>query len=208
MNGYNRNVFVNCPLDEDYLPLLHPLVFTIITIGFTPRVAVEKLDSGQPRIMKICRLIGQCRFGIHDLSRIRASKRGEIFRLNMPFELGLDIGARVYNPRKHRSKRSLILEKEKYRFQAAISDLSNSDIKHHDGDPATIVRAVRNWFAENGVKGIPSASSIWYSFNDFMTDFYEKRTSEGFTDDDIYEMPLRELLDFMKSWKKRRTRRS
>ncbi|MDP2884816.1 MAG: hypothetical protein Q8P51_07340 [Ignavibacteria bacterium] len=126
----------------------------------------------------------------------------------MPFELGLDIGARVYNPKKHRSKRSLILEKEKYRYQAAISDLSNSDIKHHNGDPLTVVKAVRNWFAENGVKGIPSASSIWYSFNYFMGDFYDKRTSEGFSKEDIYEMPLRELLDYMKDWKDRRTKSS
>ena len=206
MTTYNKNVFVNCPFDEEYRPLLHPLIFTIIALGFTPRLALEELDSGQPRITKICRLIGHCRFGIHDLSRIRASKRGEIFRLNMPFELGLDIGARVYNPRKHRSKRSLILEKDKYRFQAAISDLSNSDIRHHNGEPAAVVTAVRNWFAENGLKGIPSASSIWYGFNDFMAEFYEKRTIEGFTDDDIYDMPLRELIDYMKRWKYRKAR--
>jgi hypothetical protein len=208
MTDYTRNVFVNCPLDEEYVPLLRPLVFTLISLGFTPRLALEELDSGEPRFVKICRLIRECKFGIHDMCRIKATKRGEFFRLNMPFELGLDIGARAFAPNKYGSKRFLILEKEKFRYQAAISDLSNSDIKSHNGNPSDVVKAVRNWFAENGYKGIPSASSLWYSFNDFMADFHQKRSKEGFTDKDIYEMPLRELLDYMKDWKDRRTRSS
>jgi hypothetical protein len=33
---------------------------------------MERSDSGEPRILKITQLIRESRFGIHDLSRIRA----------------------------------------------------------------------------------------------------------------------------------------
>lgn len=199
---YDKNVFVNCPFDEDYFPLLHPLLFTIIFLKFIPRIALERADSGEPRFNKICELIDNSMYGIHDLSRIRAAKKGEIFRLNMPFELGLDIGARIFNNTKHRKKRCLILEKEKYRFQAAISDLSNSDIKHHKGIAINVVKSVRNWFAENGFKKLPSTTVIWYNFTDFMDDYYERRIKEGFTKEDIYDMPIKEMIDYMYEWKK------
>jgi hypothetical protein len=28
--GFARNVFVNCPFDKDYTPLLRPLLFTLL----------------------------------------------------------------------------------------------------------------------------------------------------------------------------------
>ena len=51
--GFSDNVFVNCPFDEEYLPLLRQLLFTIIYLGLKPRIALEELDSGAPRIQKI-----------------------------------------------------------------------------------------------------------------------------------------------------------
>jgi hypothetical protein len=55
--GFHDNVFVNCPFDEEYLPLLRPLLFTIFRLGLRPRIALEELDSGAPRVQKIIRLI-------------------------------------------------------------------------------------------------------------------------------------------------------
>jgi hypothetical protein len=103
--AFDTSVFVNCPFDAKYLAILRPI------------------------------LIRQCRFGIHDLSRLRADKEGEFYRLNMPFELGLDVGCRTFGSRKFKAKRCLILETERYRYQAAISDLSNSDIGVHNNEP-------------------------------------------------------------------------
>lgn len=200
MNNYDKNVFINCPFDDGYRQLLHPLLFTVIYLGFNPRIALERANSGEPRFVKICELIKASKYGIHDLSRIKARTKGEYFRLNMPFELGLDIGARVFNTQKHRAKRCLILEEEKYRFQAAISDISNSDIKHHGGEASNVVKAVRDWFAENGLRHTPSPTTIWYNFTDFMDDFREKRIAEGFTKKEIYEMPTKEIIDYMKEW--------
>ena len=57
-------------------------------LGFRPKIALEELDSGAPRIGKIIDLIRTSRYAIHDLSRLQARRRGEFYRLNMPLELG------------------------------------------------------------------------------------------------------------------------
>jgi hypothetical protein len=199
-NDYEKNVFINCPFDEKYLSLLRPILFTIIYLGFTPRISLECFDSGEPRFNKICKLIKQSKYGIHDLSRIQARRKGEYFRLNMPFELGLDIGCRVFQGKKYLDKRYLILEEKKYRYQAAISDLSNSDIKSHKNNPTIAIRQIRNWFVENGLKDAPSGRVIWYKFNDFIGDFDKKRVTEGFEKEDIYEMPIPEYNHFIGTW--------
>ncbi len=32
-----KNVFINCPFDPEYYPLLRPLLFTIVYLGFNPK---------------------------------------------------------------------------------------------------------------------------------------------------------------------------
>lgn len=91
---FSRNVFVNCPFDSKYVALLRPLLFTLVYLGYVPRIASESLDSGKPRIEKIVELITESKFSIHDLSRLQSLKEGEFYRLNMPFELGIDFGCR------------------------------------------------------------------------------------------------------------------
>lgn len=55
--AFETNVFVNCPFDEKYLPLLRPLLFTVIYLGLKPRIALEAIDSGELRLTKIVGLI-------------------------------------------------------------------------------------------------------------------------------------------------------
>src|SRR5262249_9498177 len=88
--AFNRNVFINCPFDDGYRILLRPLLFTVYRLGFQPRIALESRDSGRPRIDKLVELIRESQYAIHDLSRIQATNVGDFFRLNMPFELGVD----------------------------------------------------------------------------------------------------------------------
>jgi hypothetical protein len=42
---FELNVFINCPFDEQYYPLLRPLLFTVVYLGFNPRIASERSDS-------------------------------------------------------------------------------------------------------------------------------------------------------------------
>lgn len=199
-NHFEKSVFINCPFDDAYWDLFRPLVFTVLRLGCIPKYSLERADSSEARISKITSLIRECKLGIHDLSRCVAIKEGDIFRLNMPLELGLDMGAKTYGRPKLRGKKILILEKERYRFQKAISDLSNSDIKAHNGDPYQIVTVVRDWLVqEAGAPKLPP-SLIWGQFNDCMADIYSDLRKEDYTHDDIQKLPEHERIVRMFSW--------
>lgn len=202
----SKNVFINCPYDVAYLPILHPVVFTVRSLGFRPRLAMESADSGAARIQRILNLIKQSRYAIHDLSRLRAHRPGEHFRLNMPFELGLDIGCRVFGKAQFKCKKCLVLEKDRHSIKAALSDLSNSDVCTHNNEPEIAVRHVRNWLVqEAGARGA-SGTAIWYAFNDFMADFDKTLRRRGFRKIDIVSLPLPEFLGYMTDWIRRNNR--
>jgi len=143
--NFEKNVFINCPFDEEYRQLLLGIVFTVKYFGYIPRLALERADSAESRISKITQLIKESRFGIHDLSRMVSEGKDEHYRMNMPFELGMDYGCQKLKGGKWARKKLLVLEKEKYRYHKALSDLSGSDIKNHDNEVSKIVTAVRNW---------------------------------------------------------------
>lgn len=198
---FERNVFINCPFDEDYRGLLRPLLFSVVSFGFQPRIATERSDSGESRLAKICEFVKESKYSIHDLSRLRAPEAGAISRMNMPFELGIDYGTRMHGSRKMRDKKFLILEQDRYAFHKAISDISGVDIKHHSNEPPRVVSALRDWFVETvGLRDVPGPSKLWYRFTDFATDFYRKRLAEGFTDDELNWMPIPEYVSFLKKW--------
>jgi hypothetical protein len=146
-------------------------------------------------------LVEQSKFAIHDLSRLQAKKKDELFRLNMPFELGIDIGCRMFKKGRWAGKRCLILETGKYRYQAAISDLSNSDIEAHENKPELISANVRNWLNSQSHLRAPGPSKVWARFNDFMAaSYYDLTTSRGFSPADAANLSIDELLAEMKAW--------
>lgn len=198
--GFDKNVFVNCPFDPDYKDILRPVLFCILYLGYEPRIALERADSAESRIDKIVELISESRFGIHDLSRLKAKKKGEFFRLNMPFELGIDYGCRIFKGEQWRTKKILVLEAESYRFQAAISDLSGSDIGVHKNEPVKASAEVRNWLAQDLGNETPGPAAVWARFNEFMADNYEALTERGYSSDDISDQPIGELIGCMRDW--------
>ena len=198
--SFETNVFVNCPFDDAYFPILRPILFCILDLGLEPRIALEAIDSGEARIERIIKLIEESRFAIHNLSRLRAERAGEFYRLNMPFELGLDVGCRRFRGGKWSRKRCLILEAERYRYQAALSDMSNSDIGVHGNEPADAVSAVRNWLNSEGRLHAPGPARIWARFNSFMADHYDQLVARGFSKRDIERLPVDELVTGVKGW--------
>ena len=198
--AFETNVFINCPFDANYLSLLRPLLFCVLDLEFEPRIALERFDSGEPRFEKIVELIRDSKYAIHDLSRLRAREAGEVFRMNMPFELGLDVGCRRFKGGKWSNKKCLILEAERYQYQAAISDLSNSDIGVHSNEPAHVVVQVRNWLSNQSQIEFPGPERIWGRFTEFMAANYDNLKARGFADHDIDELPVDELLRGMKRW--------
>ena len=196
---FEKNVFVNCPFDDDYRQLLLGVVFTIIYFGYKPRLSLERADSAETRIQKILGLIEESKFGIHDLSRIVSSDKGEHYRMNMPFELGIDYGCQKLKGGKWTQKKILILEKERYRFQKALSDLSGSDIKSHDDQVYKAILAVRNWFVTEELKRGDSGNKVWDSFNDFEAYLYDEVVEkDGHTS--TADVQISEIIHHMENW--------
>ncbi len=169
------------------------MLFTVVYAGLTPRIALEVHDSGEVRIEKIIRLIKESKLAVHDISRIRAKEAGELFRLNMPFELGLDFGARRFGASPLHKKRCLVLEKEPHRYKAALSDLSGCDISNHRNSPVQVVVAVRNWLATSAKVAMPGPSVLWNLFSDCMADLERA----GYSRADLRTMPVPELIEYM-----------
>lgn len=84
--NYFKNVFINCPFDNKYSPLFDAIIFTIFDCGFIPRCTKEEEDSSNIRIDKIYRIIEECQFAVHDISRIELDKNNNMPRFNMPLE--------------------------------------------------------------------------------------------------------------------------
>ena len=213
-DSYSRNVFINCPFDDKYFELLNTLLFTIVYFGYNPRLALETSDSGESRLQKIVSLIRQSQFSVHDLSRLQARNINEFYRLNMPFELGIDYGLRTFDA-SYASKRSLILETNRYEYMKAISDINGFDIKSHDDNPQKLVECLRSWFSETvGLRNMNSSKKIYSDFIDFNKDIYvetmEKYLSnhnstdaEKFADDEIKNLTKPEYIDKAREWTNR-----
>ncbi len=142
---YFRQVFINCPFDLHYRDLFEAIVFAVSDCGFRARCALESDDGSQIRIEKIFNVISDCRFGIHDISKTELDEANRLPRFNMPLELGLFLGAKRYGQGEQREKICLILDRENYRYQKFISDISGQDIRSHGDQPRAAIVMVRNW---------------------------------------------------------------
>jgi hypothetical protein len=165
-------VFLNCPFDREYLRLFNALVFTVHQCGFRARCALETEDSGEERIRKIKRIIRECRYGIHDISRVELDAANRLPRFNMPLELGLFLGAQEYGAAEQARKRSLVLDTEHYRYQKFCSDIAGQDIRAHAGEPLKLIAAVRAMLATalDGRIRMPGPAKIRNRLNQFRAD--------------------------------------
>lgn len=198
--AFEQSIFINCPFDADYDPILQAILFTAVYLGFYPRLSRERNDSAETRVEKITGLIEASLFSIHDLSRCVARNKGEHFRLNMPFELGIDWACRRYYGSGRGAKRFLILEEKAYRYQAALSDISGCDIQYHAGDFQLAVRKVRNWLVSEAAITADGAARILARYVDFQGWYFEKQLAAGFSEDDIKDYDTSELLTAMNEW--------
>ena len=196
---FEKSVFINCPLDEEYEGILQAMLFCIVYLGFHPRIATERADSAESRLSKIIELIEASKYSVHDLSRSQAKKAGEYFRLNMPFELGIDFGCRRYVERCN-GKKILILEQRRYQLKAALSDLAGCDVEAHGGKFEQAVRKIRNWLVSEAGATKIGAAAILGKYADFQQWYFESQLAAGFSEDDIKDYPTSELLSAMNEW--------
>lgn len=205
----SRQVFVNCPYDSNFYPMVEAIAFAICVCGYTPRFAGESIDSGQSRLSKIIGLIDECPFSLHDISRTEVTATG-LPRFNMPFELGLALG-RKYSFERGGAPGVLIFDREPYRYHESISDLSGCDPRAHRDDPLTAIQRIREWLplSEQGATAaqlrVPLYGPIvlvrWFSrYRDYVQDM--KRRLKV----DREDLPFADLVTSIRDWLEVNTR--
>jgi len=164
------NVFINCPYDDKYSPIMEAIVFAIIDCGFYPRCALETNDATQTRFEKLCDLIQASALGIHDISRFGIDTRTGVPRFNMLFELGLYLGASLFAPGESQRKATLILDSDGGRYRAFVSDLAGQDIAEHGDRPEAAIVRVRDFLQANGCPLLPGGRYICSGYLSFRRD--------------------------------------
>lgn len=197
---FERSVFVNCPFDDEFAPLLQAIVFCVVDLGFFPRLAPENADNGVSRLDRILGLISDSQFAIHDLSRCRSAVAGEFARLNMPFELGLDHGCKRFGTGKALQKSILILEQNRYDYQKGLSDIAGWDIHAHDADYVKIVRIVSGWLIRQAGATPVGPAKIQSDYATFQRWHWVRETVRGASDDDIRGYPTVQVIAAMHEW--------
>jgi len=199
-----RNVFLNVPFDDDYAPLFNALVFVIMACGYRVRCALEEDDSGNIRLDKLVRLIRECPRSIHDLSRIELGDN-DLPRFNMPFELGLALGAKRFGGPSRRSDRIKIMVAEPYRLPAYLSDLGGNDPSAHHSDPQQVIKIVRNHLQRTPSGGMLAGPARFSEdFDRFNDELPQIARRIGFTPEEVggftdYRTFLWCVAEFLKS---------
>jgi hypothetical protein len=198
--AFERSVFINCPFDESFAPLLQAIAFCVTDLGFHPRLAPENADNAANRLERIADLIASSKFAIHDLSRCKAAAADEFARMNMPFELGIDHACARYGSDIQKTKAILILEYTRYDYQKALSDIAGWDIHAHEGDHIKAVRIVRDWLIRQAGADRIGASKIQGDYAMFQEWYWERELADGASDEDIMAYPTVQIVEAMRDW--------
>ena len=202
----NDNVFINCPFDKRYKPILNAITFAIHDAGFVARCSLEVIDSGPTRLATILSIIADCTYGIHDISRTETGGKSKLPRFNMPFECGLFWGCFRYGEKKHSRKRILVLDSQEYRYQQTLSDISGQDIKVHNNDPRMAIDKVRSWLnAGSKRKTIPGGKAIWDHYVLFQKELTPILKRAGITRSELNTPEYyRDYCNFIVEWLRER----
>lgn len=205
LDAFKENIFINCPFDKEYEPMLRAIIFTCLYSRLVPKVS-DYYDAGKGRLEHIIGLIKSSKYSIHDISRMNTAPSDKLPRFNMPFELGLDIGIKecAFFQSDSTRKFSLVIDESPYRYKEAMSDLGGSDIKSYGKDNPTekLIKELRNWFAGLDVipRGILFGNRIWSEFNEFTSDYERGLKEKGIGKDSFLEVPVNDYIDFVERW--------
>jgi len=199
--SFETSVFINCPFDEEYAPLLQAIAFCVIYLDRYPRIAPENADGAATRIDRIREIIISSKYGIHDLSRCRSRAPDEFARMNMPFELGVDHGAQRFGAGSLATKSILVLEERRYDYQKALSDIAGWDIETHRGDFREAMRAVRGWLIARAGSPNIGLSAIVGKYVAFQEWYFECELANGAAEEDITRYPTITLVNAMMEWR-------
>lgn len=121
MDKLDPQVFINCPFDAAYNNLFRTLVFTLSYLDHIPVFSVSE-TSTDFRLISIINLIQHSNPGVHDLSWHTSKNADELSRFNLPFELGLDIGCKLFGGKKYAHKKIIILDHSPHDYDRYLGD--------------------------------------------------------------------------------------
>ncbi len=203
---YENSVFINCPFGFRYKKIRDAIIFTLVFCNLETRIASDSLDSLELRLPKIEKLIKQSKYSIHDISRMRAANKGEYARFNMPFELGLNYGFRIYGGKGTSENKSLIFSTKRYNYAKALSDLAGIDIKAHGDDPEEAVRRLTNWIRNTlDRRDVPNADGMWLEYIVFAGYFKEYMKEEKWSRKEQNRMDPNDYIHYINKWRKERS---
>lgn len=123
------SVFLNIPYDSAFEKLYLAYIAGLSAFGLIPRATLE-IPTSQRRLERILKLIQECAYSIHDLSRVQLDARApRVPRFNMPFELGLAVAQNTRN----RRETWYVCETVSHRVNKSLSDLDGTDVRIHNG---------------------------------------------------------------------------
>lgn len=191
----NRNIFINCPFDEQYQELFDALLFAVYFCGCKPRCALEIDNGAQIRLEKIFTIIKDCDLGVHDISRTQLTPNN-LPRFNMPLEFGIFLGAKKFGSTKQRQKSCMIFDSERYRYMEFMSDISGQDIKWHSNDYNEIIRKTRNWLNTfTTLQPLPGAAAIINKYNNYLLDKPSILKSLNLINDDVQYADKTQIIE-------------
>jgi hypothetical protein len=175
--------------------MFRAIAFTVMDCGFEARCALEEDNANKPRYHKLIEMIGQCPYGIHDISRTQLDPLSRLPRFNMPLELGLFMGASAYGVV---PKQCLILEKERYRYQKFISDISGNDVSAHHDKPRLAIVCVRDWLVQHRREVVrPTGDRIWNKYRLFTKELPRQCERQNLT---WTKLTFSELIAQIQAW--------
>jgi hypothetical protein len=137
-----HSVFLNIPYDSTFENLYLAYIAGLSAFGLVPRATLE-IPTSQRRLERILKLIQQCSYSIHDLSRVQLdAKVPRVPRFNMPFELGLAVAQNAGN----RRETWYVCETVPYRISKSLSDLNGTDVRIHGGTIRGVFGALADIF--------------------------------------------------------------
>ena len=137
-----HSVFLNIPYDNAFENLYLAYIAGLNAFGLVPPATLE-IPTSQRRLERILKLIQQCAYSIHDLSRVQLdAKAPRVPRLNMPFELGLAVAQNAGNKR----ETWYVCETIPYRISKSLSDLNGTDVRIHGGTVRGVFGALADIF--------------------------------------------------------------
>ena len=196
---YDNSVFLNCPFDSMYRPLFEAVTFAVYDCGFFPRCALEVDDGSQVRIEKITSIIAQCRLAVHDISRTELDAVNRLPRFNMPFELGIFVGAKTFGGDDHRRKACIVFDTDRYRYQKFISDIAGQDVREHRCSTRAVIRQLRDFLSAHVERDavLPGGRTIQERYREFRAQFsrscHDLRLDRG-------PLTFRDLTVLITSW--------